>query len=653
VQELNVDESRINILLVEDNLSYSKLVEKMLAESGSEACILQCVGTISKGLEALEYRDFDLVLLDLKLPDSEGLDTFNFLHDYSPDTPVIVLTAMSDERIALEAVKSGAQDYLIKDEVDGRQITRSIRYAVTRQREMNQIKQIDYALCREKERLSVTLDSIGDGVITTDTDGTIDTLNKVAELLTGWSQEDASGKNIDEVFLLVDEESGESKENPAIRAINANNTVGLHKGTVLVTKGREELRYVSASSSPIRDKSGIIIGVVLVFRDITQRKKMEEELLKAQKLESIGVLAGGIAHDFNNLLTAIMGNISLSRVSDFKDNNARKRLLEAESACEKARDLANQLLTFSKGGVPDSREPSSLEKVIRDTTNFTMSGSDLEFKFIVDRDIWPVEIDQGQMSQVISNLLINASQAMTNDGKITIKLENTQACKEKGVPLNGDKYVKTTVEDEGIGIPKEYLSRIFDPYFTTKQSGSGLGLATSYSIIKNHGGYIAVDSELHMGTKFYIYIPANGKLNDSILRKENGIVWGSGRVLVMDDKHEVLEAAGEMLSHIGYEVDYAKDGSEVLKKYKSARKSGKPFDSVIMDLTIPGGMGGEETLRKLRVIDPDVKAIVSSGYSSDPIMARYKKYGFKAVLPKPYEVKKLSSVLNDVLLDNS
>jgi len=649
-----VGESRTNILLVEDNLSYSKLVEKMLGESGGTAQIELSVDTIAKGLEALDNSDFDLVLLDLKLPDSDGLDTFNTLHEYCPDMPVIVLTAMSDERKAVQAVKSGAQDYLIKGEVDGRQLSRSIRYAVERQREMNKIKQIDYALSREKERLSVTLASIGDGVITTDTEGTIDSLNSVAEQLSGWSREEASGKNIDDVFLLVDEESGEKKENPVIRAINANQTVGLHKDTVLVTKGREEFRYVSASSSPIRDNNDIIIGVVLVFRDITQRKKMEEELLKAQKLESVGLLAGGIAHDFNNLLTAIMGNISLSKVSNSsKDNNAGKWLLEAEGACEKAKNLASQLLTFSKGGVPDSRESSSLENVLRDTASFTMSGSDLDCKFVVDKDIWPVQIDQGQISQVISNLLINASQAMTNDGKITIKIENIQASKEKGVPLIGDKYVKATVEDEGIGIPKEYLSQIFDPYFTTKQSGSGLGLATSYSIIKNHDGYIAVDSELHVGTKFYIYIPANGKLNGTSTHKNNDIVWGSGRVLLMDDKHEVLEAAGEMLSHIGYDVDYAKDGSEALQKYKSARMSGKPFDSVIMDLTIPGGMGGEEALRKLRVIDPDVKAIVSSGYSSDPIMAKYKTYGFKAVLPKPYEVKKLSSVLSHVMLDNN
>ena len=566
-----VGESKTRILLVEDNLSYSKLVEKMLGDQGGEAEITLSVDTISKGLHALDAHEFDLVLLDLKLPDSDGLDTFNTLRKHCPDMAVIVLTAMSDERKAVKAVKSGAQDYLIKGEVDGRQLNRSIRYATQRQRNINEIKRMEYALGREKERLSVTLTSIGDGVITTDTQGRIDTLNNAAEALCGWTREEASGRSIEEVFLLVDEASGKTKKSPVTRAIEANSTVGLHKGTVLVTKGGQDVRHVSASSSPIRDNDGIIIGVVLVFRDITQRKQMEDELLKTQKLESIGVLAGGIAHDFNNLLTAIMGNISLMKAQGLKDEDADKRLVEAEGACDKAKALATQLLTFSKGGMPDMKEPASLEKVIRDTANFAMSGSELEFKFIVDRGVCPVEIDQGQMSQVFSNLLINASQAMSSEGKITIKLENTHSRKENGVPLTSGKYVKATIEDEGIGIPREYLIKIFDPYFTTKQHGSGLGLATSYSIIKNHGGHIAVDSELHVGTKFYVYLPAVVNTNGASLNKESEIVWGSGRVLVMDDKSEVLEAAGEMLSHIGYEVDYAKDGSEALKKYKTAR----------------------------------------------------------------------------------
>lgn len=646
-------DNQIKILLVEDNLSYSKLVQKMLSESGSPGIVNRCADTLADGLDALQHAEFDLVLLDLILPDSEGLATFKSIHKHFPDTPVIVLTAVSDEQKALEAVKSGAQDYLIKGEIDKRQLIRSIRYAFERHREINRTKQIDDALSREKERHSVTLRSIGDGVIATDTEGKIKLLNRTGERLTGWSQEEALGKNIEEVFMIIDEESGDRKENPVKEAIEANDVVGLHKGTVLISKDRQRFRFLSASCSPIRDKDGIIIGVVLVFRDITERKKIDEELLKAQKLESIGVLAGGIAHDFNNLLTAIMGNISLSKMSLKSNDKVQQRLEEAQRACDKARDLATQLLTFSKGGRDGMKESCSMEQVIRDTTNLAMSGTNLEFKFFVEEDVWPVEIDQGQLSQVISNILINASQAMTNEGKITIKLANTYASKEKGIPLSEGRYVKTSIEDEGIGIPKEYLSRIFDPYFTTKQEGNGLGLATSYSIIKNHGGYIAVESELHAGTKFYIYIPAKGKLNGAGPHMDSDIVWGHGRVLIMDDKHEVLEAVGEMLNHIGYEVDYAKDGSEVLKKYKTARSTGKPFDSVIMDLTIPGGMGGKEALERLRIIDPDVKAIVSSGYSSDPILSKYEQYGFKGVLPKPYEVKKLSSVLSHVLTDNN
>jgi PAS domain S-box-containing protein len=625
----------------------------MLGGASSVSFEIECVDTLAKGIEVLESGGFDLVLLDLQLPDSEGLKTFAELHERCPEIPVIVLTGTSDEDLAVKAVKLGAQDYLIKGEVDISHLTRSIKYALERQKEINNRKSMEQALFEEKERLAVTLSSIGDGVIATDTEGKVVLINRIAERLTGWSHAEAVGKFIEEVFFIVNVENGERKENPVSKAINANNVVGLESGTVLITKGREGCRYVSASSSPIRDRDGIIIGVVLVFRDITELKKLEEELLKVQKLESIGVLAGGVAHDFNNLLTSIMGNISLSSLPDISDEKVKQRLLQALKACHKAKDLSSQLLTFSKGGALENRTVMSLEKVIKETANFTMSGSDIDFNFMVEDKLWSVEIDEGQISQVISNILINAAQAMTNEGKITIRIENADARKEKGVPLEDGKYVKTTIADEGIGIPKEYLSRIFDPYFTTKQTGSGLGLSTSYSIIKNHGGYITVESELHVGTKFVIYLPAKGHAVSAEAKPEQPIKKGRGRVLIMDDKIEVREAAGEMLRHIGYEVEFAKDGSEALKLYKRAKMEGMPFDTVIMDLTVPGGMGGKEAIEKLLVFDPGVKAIVSSGYSSDPILEKYKKYGFKGVLPKPYEMGKLSDVLYGVLAESN
>lgn len=643
----------VDLLLVEDNESYAKLVVRNLESLEHIKFNIRTAGTLVEGLGMLEERPAHLILLDLLLPDSEGLDTFKKIHSHFPGVPVIVLTAVSDEENAVKAVQLGAQDYLVKGEADKNQITRSIRYALERQKDINQREKIEQELFEEKERLAVTLSSLGDGVIATDTEGRVVLINGIAERLTGWLRTEAVGRFIDEVFFIVNVETGEPKENPVSKAIRANNIVGLESGTVLVTKQREGCRYVSASSSPIRDRDGIIIGVVLVFRDITELKKLEEELLKVQKLESIGVLAGGVAHDFNNLLTSIMGNISLSSLPDISDDKVKQRLLEALRACHKARDLSSQLLTFSKGKSLDSKAATNLEKIIRDTVGFTMSGSNVDFQFVVNDKLWAVEVDEAQISQVISNMIINAAQAMTNDGKITITIENVDAKNEKGIPLTEGQYVKTTIADQGIGIPREYISRIFDPYFTTKQAGSGLGLATSYSIVKNHGGYIAVDSELHVGTSFYIYLPARGSAVTMESRINAVIKRGSGRVLIMDDKLEVREAAGEMLSHIGYEVEFARDGSELLRTYKSAKQEGRPFDTVIMDLTVPGGMGGKEAIEKLLIFDPDVKAIVSSGYSSDPILEKYEKYGFKGVLPKPYEMEKLSDVLHYVLSQNN
>ena len=639
----------VDLLLIEDNESYATLVVRNLESLEHIKFGIRTAGTLVEGLKMLDERPAHLILLDLLLPDSGGLDTFKKIHSHLPGSPVIVLTAVSDEENAVKAVQLGAQDYLIKGETDKNQITRSIRYALERQKDLDHRKKIEQELFEEKERLAVTLSSLGDGVIATDTEGRVVLINGIAERLTGWPRGEAVGRFIEEVFFIVNVETGEPKENPVSKAIRANNIVGLESGTVLVTKQREGCRYVSASSSPIRDRDGIIIGVVLVFRDITELKKLEEELLKVQKLESIGVLAGGVAHDFNNLLTSIMGNISLSSLPDISDEKVKQRLLEAMRACHKAKDLSSQLMTFSKGQSMENKAATDLEKIIRDTAGFTMSGSNVDFQFIVNDKLWSVEVDEAQISQVVSNMIINAAQAMTNDGKITINIENVDAKNEKGVPLTEGHYVKTTIADQGIGIPREYISRIFDPYFTTKQAGSGLGLATSYSIVKNHGGYIAVDSELHVGTKFYIYLPARGNAVSIESRINAVIKRGTGRVLIMDDKLEVREAAGEMLSHIGYEVEFARDGSELLRTYKSAMQEGKPFDTVIMDLTVPGGMGGKEALEKLLVFDPEVKAIVSSGYSSDPILEKYEKYGFKGVLPKPYEMEKLSDVLHYVL----
>lgn len=385
------------------------------------------------------------------------------------------------------------------------------------------------------------------------------------------------------------------------------------------------------------------------LRDISERKRSEEEFMKIQKLESLGILAGGIAHDFNNLLTAILGNISLAKMHTSPEDKIYERLAEAEKASIRAKDLTQQLLTFSKGGEP-VKKTVLLNGLIHDTACFALRGSKTKCKCRLPDNLWPVEIDEGQITQVFHNLLINADHAMPEGGVIDIQAKNiTSTDDETGVlPIPG-KYVKISVHDNGIGIPKEHLQRIFDPYFTTKQTGSGLGLTTVFSIIRKHDGMITVESEHGKGTTFHIYLPASSKEIISHNEIKATAPSGKGKILVMDDDDMVRDVAGEILKSVGYKVEFAKDGAEAIELYQKARKSGESFDVVIMDLTIQGGMGGREAIKKLLTIDPQVKAVVSSGYSNDPIMANFKDYGFGAVISKPYNVIDLSKTLHKLI----
>ncbi|UCG70001.1 MAG: PAS domain S-box protein [Thermoplasmata archaeon] len=386
-----------------------------------------------------------------------------------------------------------------------------------------------------------------------------------------------------------------------------------------------------------------------IVRDVTERKRMEEELQKIQKIESIGVLAGGIAHDFNNILVSIVGSHSLLRLYAKPGDKFLEILDRAEKATSRARDLTRQLLTFSKGGAP-IKKATPIFGLIDDTVNFSLRGSKARCEFFIPADLWAVEIDEGQISQVINNLIINAQQAMPKGGIIKICAENITIGAKNNVHLEEGRYVKLTIKDQGIGISKEHLPKIFDPYFTTKEKGCGLGLAISYSIIKKHGGYMMAESEVGVGTTFFIYLPA--VMKEIFMVKdieEEKIRSSKGKILLMDDQQSVREMIGEMLKYIGYEVGFAKEGDEAIELYKKTKESGRGFDAVILDLTVPGGIGGEEVMRKLQEIDIEVKAIVSSGYANDPIMSEYKRYGFRGVVAKPCEIKELSEVLYKVI----
>jgi len=389
--------------------------------------------------------------------------------------------------------------------------------------------------------------------------------------------------------------------------------------------------------------------LLLIIDDLTEKKKMEEEIQKASKLESLGLLAGGIAHDFNNLLTGILGNINIVKMLTNAEKKEFKRLEEAEKASIRAMGLTKQLLIFSKGGAP-VKEVTSIKEVITDSALFAIRGSNVKCEFSIPEDIKPVEADKELLWQVINNIVLNACQAMPEGGIINIRTRNIKTEDDNKYPVKDGCYVMIMIEDHGTGIPKENLEKIFDPYFTTKKSGSGLGLAATYSIVKNHGGNISVASEPGKGTTFTIYIPASSKQPDEKenLREEKSVPQ-KAKILVMDDEEIIRNVTGDMLDLMGHEALFANDGAEAVKLYKEANDAGTPFDAVIMDLTIPGGMGGKEAVKKLLEIDSGVKAIVSSGYSDDHVMADYIKHGFLGVVKKPYKLQDLQNEIIRVL----
>ena len=391
-------------------------------------------------------------------------------------------------------------------------------------------------------------------------------------------------------------------------------------------------------------------AVITIVRDITERKKRDEEFIRACKLKSLSTLAGGIAHDFNNLLTGILGNASIARTFVNPGDKLHKIMTDLENTSLRAKDLTQQLLTFAKGGAP-VKKTVSIAKLLRDSATLVLSGSNVKCDFAIAKGLWPVEVDEGQIAQVIHNLIINAKQAMPDGGTIQVSAENFALSAENNPFIKNGKYVKITVKDTGVGIPEEHLPKIFDPYFTTKEEGSGLGLATAYSIIKNHAGYIMAESAAGVGTTFYIHLPASKKEIDRVEAVEEKLVSGKEKILVMDDDDIVRDVAGKMLTKLGYEVDFARDGSEAIELYKKSKNSGRPFGVVIIDLTIPGGMGGRETMQKLLEIDPYVKAIVSSGYSDDAVMSNYTNYNFKGVIAKPYRIEELSRTVHSVLTE--
>ncbi len=505
----------------------------------------------------------------------------------------------------------------------------------------------------ERERLLVTLRSIGDAVITTDVEGRIVLMNRVAEELTGWSLYDAQGHPLMEVFKIINEATREPGENPADRVLQTGNIIELPQQTILISRDGSE-RLIADSGAPILASDSTITGIVLVFRDVTEKRNTENLLQNSQKLESLGVLAGGIAHDFNNLLSGIFGYMELMKIYIKKGDTAKleETLEKALQVFGRTKALTQQLLTFARGGEPH-RKNIHLARMLVSNTQFVLSGTKVNSMFNINPDLWHCYADENQIAQVIDNLIINAVQAMPGGGIITINADNfINDEPDTALFLYPGRYIRISISDQGHGIPKEHLPRIFDPFYTTKTSGTGLGLATSYSIMKRHGGAIRVDSTEGRGSTFTLYIPASER--DLKIRPDFSAAECyefSGRLLVMDDEEFIRNTAADMLSSKGIEADTAENGDTAADKYREAFNSGKPYKAVILDLTVKGGTGGREALRMLKELDPDVIAIASSGYSADPVMANPMDYGFRGRLIKPYRLDELMTVLSRIMKD--
>lgn len=509
---------------------------------------------------------------------------------------------------------------------------------------------VEKALRDEHEQLLVTLHSIVDGVITVDVHGRVRLMNRVAETLTGWNRQQAVGKSIETVLNV--EYTSESKA-PRLSEADDQDTDGktfvVNNGILYSQNGRHY--RIAASSAPIMTTDRELLGWVIVIRDETERLKTEEELLKAKKLESVGHLAGGIAHDFNNILAGVFGNIELAKRKIAADHAAARYLDTAHQSLERATALTKQLLTFAKGGDP-LIEAVGVRQVIDQVVQFNLSGSQVKAVIDLPDDLWPLKADKGQFGQVIANLTINAKHAMPMGGTLSVRAENLPYVRGQAAKTITQDCIKIQIKDDGVGMSPDILEKIFDPYFSTKQTGSGLGLATVRSIVEKHQGVISVSSNPGEGTIFTLLMPA--EKNRSLAHEtaeSNNIVLprSSGRILLIEDDTNVVEVMKDMLQLLGYQVDVAVEGEAGLGLYRCAAASGKPYLLVITDLTIPGGMGGVEAGRRILAYDPQARLIAASGYSTDPVMSQYEKYGFSGRILKPFQLDDVKKELARVM----
>ncbi|MDM8536690.1 response regulator [Desulfobacterales bacterium HSG17] len=636
---------RAKIMIVEDEFIVAMHMKALLKKMGYEV-----IAMLTTGEEALELiveeQDSqnlpDIILMDISLGGKmDGIQTALEIKK-KVNIPVIFSTAYTDDEILNRAKYAEPSGYLIKP-IDSRQMTITIDMALHKAK-------MELDLKKSEERFRQMTEASPFPIYIMDTDNRLIYANKKFPEVFGYKAEE-----------LPDRESWLEKFYPDPEYRDEVRKAW-QKDVEKAKNNQSEQREfdVRCKNGSVRSILFRLVNIdensrMVICEDITYRKQSREEFLKARKLEAVGILAGGIAHDFNNLLSVIMGNINLAQMKAEPETSFARWLDEAEKAAIRAKNLTQKFTLFSSGGKL-VKKVTSLKNIIENAMSLAISGSNARCEYDIPADIWKVEIDSEQMNQVINNIAINAVSAMPKGGTIYAKAENIEFSENNSgnwLSIPDGQYVKITMYDHGTGISRKNLHAIFDPYFSTKKKGSrkgmGFGLPISHSIIKKHEGYIHVDSELGKGTTVYIYLPASTLDIPSQPPKKTGSLLSNKRILVMDDEEMIRDIVSQMVEYLGYNIGAACNGEQAINMYTQAIDAHCPFDAVILDLTVPGGLGGKETLKRLSKIDPGIRAIVSSGYSSDEIIANYKKEGFKGRIAKPYQIKELERVLKEVL----
>lgn len=611
-----------------------KLFDLFPGNNKSDTDMKRVITELSDG--SINHARFEYIL------NSKNNDNIPVLISLSPVSAGIhkgILMIISDiSSMKKAALKIDEQYYEIQSQLEKVEILNN-ELLIAR----NNLVDANSELEKEKEYLSATLTSIGDGVISYDTGGRIFLINRVAEELTGIKASDAIGKNIRDILRLTDDTAKDLLFETLGTVSDKYNFSNIGVPFKLYDSENNE-RIIELNSSVIKLHE-TPIGIVLALRDITIKSRIDNELLKMSKLESIGILAGGIAHDFNNLLTGISANVSLLNRASNVPPEVSDSLSDIGKAVERATGLTRQLLTFAKGGTP-VMEAYPLAELVKESIKFIVKDTAIKTELSIEENLPTALIDPNQISQAVNNLLINSIQAMPHGGTLSIDIKKAFAIPPE-IPLKTGQFLMIKITDTGCGIPGKIINKIFDPFFTTKSNGTGFGLTSTYSIIKKHRGYIRVESRENEGTTFEIYLRTSGDKPGEIDAGSLSVKTSyGGSVLIMDDEEYILEVLVKMLKYHGFTVSTAKTGEEAVALYKENLESGSPYDYVILDLTVFNGMGGKETVEILRDIDPDVKAIVSSGYSDNPVLANYRDYGFSGILSKPYVIEDVLKAIN-------